>query len=110
MTADTAVVLNPDQRHFLDVQTQRARGTSQRAAEDALRALAVDEPSRPVYLSEDQNGLRLALRDKGRQLGDDTSRADAPLTNLVHDVAYEQGSAEGSLDSCPRSARVARTE
>jgi hypothetical protein len=90
MTEATITVLNSDQRHFLDVQTQRAREASQRAAEDALRALAVDEPSRPIYLSEDQNGLRLALRDKGRQLGDDTSRADAPLTNLVHDVAYEQ--------------------
>lgn len=37
-----------------------------------------------------QNKLRLALRDKARQLGDDTARPGAPLTNLVHDVAYEQ--------------------
>lgn len=90
MTEATINVLNSDQRRFLDVQTQRAREAAQRAAEDALRALAVGEPSRPAYLSEEQNGLRLALRDKGRQLGDDTSRAGAPLTNLVHDVAYEQ--------------------
>lgn len=83
-------VLNSDQRRFLDAQTQRAREAAQRAAEDALRALAVGEPSRPAFLSEEQNGLRLALRDKGRQLGDDTSRAGATLTNLVHDVAYEQ--------------------
>src|SRR5690554_139043 len=90
MTEATITVLNSDQRRFLDAQTQRAREAAERAAEDALRALAVGEPSRPDYLSEKQNGLRLALRDKGRQLGDDTSRAGAPLTNLVHDVAYEQ--------------------
>ncbi|PPH14626.1 Eco57I restriction-modification methylase domain-containing protein [Rathayibacter sp. AY1F8] len=90
MTEATITVLNSDQRRFLDTQTQRAREAAQRAAEGALRALAVGEPSRPDYLSEEQNGLRLALRDKGRQLGDDTSRASAPLTNLVHDVAYEQ--------------------
>ncbi|MCH8564626.1 BREX-1 system adenine-specific DNA-methyltransferase PglX [Nesterenkonia sp. LB17] len=83
-------VLNSDQRRFLDAQTQRARERAQRAAEDALRALAAGEPSRLAYLTEEQNRLRLALRDKGRQLGDDTSRAGAPLANLVHDVAYEQ--------------------
>ena len=90
MTTAMTNVLNSDQRRFLDAQTQRAREVAQRAAEDALRALAVAEPSRPGYLSEDQNKLRLALRDKARQLGDDTARAGAPLTNLVHDVAYEQ--------------------
>lgn len=86
----TINVLNSDQRRFLDAQTQRARESAQRAAEDALRALAVGEPSRPAYLSDEQNKLRLALRDKARQLGDDTSRASAPLTNLIHEVAYEQ--------------------
>jgi hypothetical protein len=90
MTEVTSNVLNSDQRRFLDAQTQRAREAAQRAAEDSLRALAVGEPSRPAYVSEEHNGLRLALRDKGRQLGDDTSRAGAPLTNLIHDVAYEQ--------------------
>ncbi|SFV24652.1 hypothetical protein [Micrococcus terreus] len=90
MATATTTVLNPDQRRFLDSQTQRAREAAQRAAKDALRALAVGEPSRPAYVSEEQNKLRLALRDKARQLGDDTSRAGVPLTNLVHDVAYEQ--------------------
>ncbi|MFA5566128.1 MAG: SAM-dependent DNA methyltransferase [Acidimicrobiia bacterium] len=90
MTAEMTKVLNSDQRRFLDAQTQRAREAAQRAAEDALRALAVAEPSRPGYLSDEQNKLRLVLRDKARQLGDDTARAGAPLTNLVHDVAYEQ--------------------
>lgn len=90
MTTATTKVLNSEQRRFLDAQTQRAREVAQRAAEDALRALAVAEPSRPGYVSDDQNKLRLALRDKARQLGDDTARAGAPLTNLVHDVAYEQ--------------------
>lgn len=90
MTTETTKVLNSDQRRFLDAQTQRAREAAQRAAEDALRALAVAEPSRPGYLSDEQNKLRLALRDKARQLGDDTARAGSALTNLVHDVAYEQ--------------------
>lgn len=90
MTTKTTNVLNSDQRRFLDTQTQNAREAAQSAAEDALRALSVAEPSRPSYLNEEQNRLRLALRDKARQLGDDTSRANAPLTNLVHDVAYEQ--------------------
>ncbi|MEV8369367.1 N-6 DNA methylase [Microbacterium sp. NPDC064584] len=90
MTAATTTFLNSDQRRFLDTQTQRARAAAQRAAEDSLRALAVAELSRPGYLNEEQNKLRLALRDKARQLGDDTARAGSPLTNLVHDVAYEQ--------------------
>lgn len=90
MTTETTKVLNSDQRRFLDAQTQRAREAAQRAAEDALRALAVAEPSRPGYLNGEQNTLRLALRDKARQLGDDTAGAGAPLVNLVHDVAYEQ--------------------
>lgn len=90
MTTATTKVLNSDQRRFLDAQTQRAREAAQRAAEDALRALAVAEPSRPGYLNDEQNKLRLALRDKARQLGDDTARVGAALTSLVHDVAYEQ--------------------
>ncbi|MDN5585417.1 MAG: BREX-1 system adenine-specific DNA-methyltransferase PglX [Brevibacterium sp.] len=90
MTTAMTTVLNSDQRRFLDAQTQRARAASEHAAEDALRALAVSDLSRPAYLTEEQNKLRLALRDKARQLGDDTSRADGQLTNLIHDVAYEQ--------------------
>lgn len=90
MTMEMTRVLNSDQRRFLDAQTQRARAAAQRAADDALCALAVAEPSRPGYLSDEQNRLRLALRDKARQLGDDTARGGAVLTNLVHDVAYEQ--------------------
>ncbi|TCJ72232.1 UNVERIFIED_ORG: hypothetical protein EDC92_1264 [Dietzia maris] len=90
MTTATHSVLNPDQRRFLDTQTQRAREAAESAAEAALSALAVAEPSRPGYLTDEQNTLRLVLRDKARQLGDDTARAGAPLTNLVHDVAYEQ--------------------
>ncbi|OLT20581.1 hypothetical protein BJF81_04740 [Ornithinimicrobium sp. CNJ-824] len=90
MATAPTTVLNSDQRRFLDTQTQRARAAAQRAAEDALRALAVAEPSRPGYLNDEQNKLRLALRDKARQLGDDTSRTGVPLTNLIHDVAYEQ--------------------
>ncbi|UZD61111.1 BREX-1 system adenine-specific DNA-methyltransferase PglX [Brevibacterium sp. JSBI002] len=90
MSTVTTKVLNSDQRRYLDAQTQSARVAAQRAAEDALRALAVAEPSRPGYLSDEQNKLRVALRDKARQLGDDTTRASTRLTNLVHDIAYEQ--------------------
>jgi hypothetical protein len=83
-------VLNADQRRHLDTSVQRARAAAERAAADALHALAVAEPSRPAYLSHDDNALRLALREKARQLGDDTARSGAQLTNLVREVAYEQ--------------------
>lgn len=85
-----ADVLNADQRRHLDGAVQGARTAAERAAADALRALAVAEPSRPSYLSDDDNALRLALRDKARQLGDDTTRSGADLTGLVREVAYEQ--------------------
>lgn len=83
-------VLNPDQRRFLDGAIQRARTTSEWAAGDALRALAVAEPSRPAYLGDTDNTLRLALREKARQLGDNTASSGADLTNLIREVAYEQ--------------------
>lgn len=83
-------VLNADQRRHLDGAVQRARTAAEQAAEDALRALAVAEPSRPGYLDDDSNSLRLALREKARQLGDDTGRTGADLTNLTREVAYEQ--------------------
>ena len=83
-------VLNAVQRRHLDTSVQRARAAAERAAADALHALAVAEPSRPTYLSHDDNALRLALREKARQLGDDTARSGVQLTNLVREVAYEQ--------------------
>ena len=83
-------VLNADQRRHLDGAVQRARTAAEQAAADALRALAVAEPSRPAYLNDDDNSLRLALREKARQLGDDTARSGADLTNLMREVAYEQ--------------------
>lgn len=83
-------VLNADQRRHLDGAVQRARTAAERAAADALRALAVAEPSRPAYLDGESNLLRLALRAKARQLGDDTARSGADLTNLMREVAYEQ--------------------
>lgn len=90
MTTTLTTVLNAEQRRFLDTQTQQARRASMRAAENALRALAVAEPSRPQYLGDVENKLRLALREKARQLGDETSQLGSLLTNLIHDVAYEQ--------------------
>jgi len=83
-------VLNATQRRHLDGAVQRARIAAEQAAADALVALAVSEPSRPAYLDEASNGLRLALREKARQLGDDTSRSGADLTDLMREVAYEQ--------------------
>lgn len=84
------VVLNAVQRRHLDAVVQQARKAAEKAAADALHALAVAEPSRPAYLGNDQNALRLALREKARQLGDDTARGGANLSNLVREVAYEQ--------------------
>ena len=83
-------VLNADQRRHLDGAIQRARTAAEQAAGDAVRALAVADATRPAYLSDDDNTLRLALREKARQLGDDTSRSGADITNLVREVAYEQ--------------------
>jgi len=83
-------VLNADQRRHLDGTVQRARTAAEQAAGDALRALAVAEPSRPSYLTDDDNALRLALREKARQLGDNTAQTGTDLTNLVREVAYEQ--------------------
>lgn len=85
-----ATVLNADQRRHLDSAVQRARAAAEQAAGDALRARAVAEPSRPTYLNDDDNTLRLALREKARQLGDDTGQSGADLANLVREVAYEQ--------------------
>lgn len=85
-----SAVLNSDQRRHLDGAIQRARTAAEQAATDALRALAVAEPSRPGYLSDTDNALRLALREKARQLGDNTATSGANLTNLMREVAYEQ--------------------
>lgn len=83
-------VLNSGQRRYLDGAVQRARTASEQAAADALGALAVADPSRPSYLNDEDNSLRLALREKARQLGDETARSGADLTNLTREVAYEQ--------------------
>lgn len=83
-------VLNAEQRRHLDGAVQRARTAAEQASADALRALGVADPSRPAYLNDDDNSLRLALREKARQLGDDTARSGANLTNLMREVAYEQ--------------------
>lgn len=83
-------VLNAEQRRHLDSAVQRARAAAEQAARNAFRALAVAEPSRPPYLGDEDNALRLALREKARQLGDDTARSGADITNLVREVAYEQ--------------------
>lgn len=85
-----STVLNADQRRHLDTAVQRARTAAEQAAADALGALAVAEPTRPSYLKDDDNSLRLALREKARQLGDETAGTSADLTNLKRDVAYEQ--------------------
>ncbi|MBD8606021.1 hypothetical protein IFT73_04075 [Aeromicrobium sp. CFBP 8757] len=85
-----SAVLNSDQRRHLDAAIQRARTAAEQAATDVLRALAVAEPSRAAYLSDTDNALRLALREKARQLGDNTASIGADLTNLMREVAYEQ--------------------
>jgi len=85
-----STVLSAEQRRLLDSTVQKARTAAEGAAADALRALAVDDTHRPPYLTDQQNELRLALRAKARQLGDDVQSRGADLTLLVRDVAYEQ--------------------
>lgn len=83
-------ILTAEQRKLLDSSVQKARTVAEQGAGDALRALAVDDTHRPGFLTEDQNDLRLALRAKAQQLGDDIRMRGADLTLLVRDVAYEQ--------------------
>lgn len=85
-----STILSAGQRSDLDKKVQEARTVAETAAASALRALAVDDTHRPEFLTDEQNGLRLALRAKARQLGDDIQRRDADLALLVRDVAYEQ--------------------
>lgn len=85
-----STVLSDSQRKRLDTTVQKAREASEAAARDALTALAVGETHRPAHLDDAQNELRLALRAKARQLGDDVTSRGADLTLLVRDVAYEQ--------------------
>jgi hypothetical protein len=84
------MVLTVEQRRLLDAAVQKARAAAEVAAGDAVRALAVDDTHRPSFLSDQQNELRLALRAKARQLGDDDRTRGAALPLLVRDVAYEQ--------------------
>ena len=85
-----STVLSSMQRRLLDNTVQKARIAAEAAAADALRALAVDDTHRPSFLTDQQNELRLALRAKARQLGDDDRTRGADLALLVRDVAYEQ--------------------
>lgn len=85
-----STVLSEKQRKHLDTTVQKAREISEAAARDALTALAVAETHRPAHLDDAQNELRLALRAKARQLGDDVTGRGADLTLLERDVAYEQ--------------------
>jgi hypothetical protein len=91
MTENHSTILSKEQRTSLNNAVQEARREAEAAAADALRSLGVDKAhDKPAYLTDEQNKLRLALRTKARQLGDNTSRDDLPLTSLIRDVAYEQ--------------------
>lgn len=83
-------ILSSEQRRLLDTSIQKARVVAEEAAAAALTTLAVAQTHRPGYLNDEQNELRKALRSKARQLGDTTTVAGAPLTNLEREVAYEQ--------------------
>ena len=77
-----SAVLNADQRRHLDGAVQRARTAAEQAAADALRALAVAEPSRPAYLNDDDNSLRLALYGR-RRANSETTPPAAVLTSRI---------------------------
>jgi len=85
-----STILTAEQRRLLDGTVQKARDVAEAAAAEILHALAVGDTHRPGFLTDEQNELRLALRAKAKQLGDDITARDADLTLLARDVAYEQ--------------------
>lgn len=91
MTSSTGsqVLTVAERKELLDA-VQNARKAAESAASVELDRLAVSTLSRPGYLTDSDNALRLELRAKARQLGIDTRIAGVDLTPLKKDVAYEQ--------------------
>jgi hypothetical protein len=89
-------VLSGELRRLLERAVLEGRGVAEGAAASALGRLGVGLRDAPGHLSGGERSLRVALRARARQLGDQLERSDAPnevwvaCPLLVSEVAYEQ--------------------
>lgn len=82
--------LHPDLRNRLRSVVLEARRVAEKGAEQALRALAVEAGEPAGALSPEKRKLRVALRARGRQLGDALGRDNRQkLEHLTAECAYE---------------------
>ncbi len=82
--------LHPDLRNRLRSVVLEARRVAEKGAEQALRALAVDAAEPAGALSAEKRKLRVALRARGRQLGDALGRDNRQkLDHLLAECGYE---------------------
>ncbi len=82
--------LHPDLRNRLRSVVLEARRVAEKGAEQALRALAVDAAEPAGALSAEKRKLRIALRARGRQLGDALGRDNRQkLDHLLAECGYE---------------------
>ncbi len=84
-------------RGLLEKTIDRARADATKAATAALAALGVQSESRPTHLSDEENALRLLLREKMRQLGDFALLADACAYEHWHRMLFARFLAENDL-------------
>jgi len=84
-------------RGLLEKTIDRARTEATKAATAALAALGVQSDSRPAHLSDEENALRLLLREKMRQLGDFALLADACAYEQWHRMLFARFLAENDL-------------
>ncbi len=75
-------------RGQLERAVSDARDVAETAAVAAMTAIGVESDARPGHLDEATNGLRLALRARGRTLGKGSLKDGMPA--LIEEVAYEQ--------------------
>ena len=82
--------LSREHRRTLEKTVAAARIDAEAGAEKALQALGVGLAAPPAHLRPEQRGLRLRLREHGRQLGD-ARRVDKTQAtgHLLVEVAYE---------------------
>ena len=80
--------LNSQLRASLEKAIIEARDQAEKAAEVALHTAAVNEPRPFQSMTKEQRALRIALRERGRQLGSGDQTTGYPL--LVEEVAYAQ--------------------
>ena len=84
-------------RGLLERTIDRARTEATKAATAALAALGVQSEIRSAHLSDEENVLRLLLREKMRQLGDFALLADACAYEQWHRMLFARFLAENDL-------------